>query len=79
MKVSIFTFIILILFFNHSYAYVGPGMGGGILAATIGIIVAIFAAFFGLLWFPIKRLINKNKKKNENKNNETESLEKKEK
>tara|TARA_B110001454_G_C12332564_1_gene272509 strand:+ start:156 stop:293 length:138 start_codon:yes stop_codon:yes gene_type:complete len=38
-------------------------MGGGIIAATIGIVVAIFAAIFGVLWFPIKRLINKKKNK----------------
>ena len=59
--------IVLILFFlllpNFCYAYLGPGMGGGIIAATIGIVVAIFAAIFGVLWFPIKRLINKKKNK----------------
>jgi len=36
-------------------------MGGGAIAATIGIIVAIFAALFGLIWFPIKRLLKKRK------------------
>ena len=56
---------ILILFLvpTHSYAYLGPGMGGGIIAATIGVVVAIFAAIFGILWFPIKRFIKKNKNK----------------
>ena len=57
--------IVLIFLFipGYSFAYLGPGMGGGIIAATIGIIVAIFAAIFGILWFPIKRLINKRKNK----------------
>tara|TARA_X000000950_G_scaffold114367_1_gene143810 strand:- start:1635 stop:1847 length:213 start_codon:yes stop_codon:yes gene_type:complete len=54
--------IILILFPNVSYAYLGPGMGGGFIAATIGIIIAIFAMLFGILWFPIKRFFNKKKK-----------------
>ena len=38
-------------------------MTGGVFAATIGIIVAIFAALFGLIWFPVKRLLKKEKKK----------------
>ena len=49
--------ILLILFPTYSYAYLGPGMGGGIIAATIGIVVAFFAAIFGILWFPIKRFL----------------------
>ena len=39
--------IILILFILTSYpvqAYMGPGMAGGLIATTIGIVVAIFAA-----------------------------------
>ena len=50
------------LFFSiPSYAYLGPGIGGGILMATLGVIVAIFAALFGLIWFPVKRLLKKRK------------------
>ena len=50
---------------NISYAYLGPGMGGGFIAATIGIVVAIFATIFGILWFPIKRFLKKRKSKNQ--------------
>ena len=59
-------FIVNIIFFIHStnsFAYLGPGVGGGIIAATLGIIVAILAVLFGVLWFPLKRLINKIKEK----------------
>ena len=58
-------FSTLLLFFmtSSSYAYIGPGMGGGIILATIGIVIAIFAAIFGIVWFPIKRLIKKIKDK----------------
>ena len=59
---------LLILTPNISYAYLGPGMGGGFIAATIGIVVAIFAAIFGLLWFPIKRFLKKRKSKNQDLN-----------
>ncbi|MDC0974588.1 hypothetical protein OAR46_01460 [Candidatus Pelagibacter sp.] len=58
--------LIFILFPNLSYAYLGPGMGGGFIAATIGIIVAIFAMLFGILWFPIKRILSKKKQKSKN-------------
>lgn len=57
-----------IVFFSlitTSHAYLGPGIGGGVLMATIGIIIAILAALFGLIWFPIKRLLQKKSKKNQ--------------
>tara|TARA_B100002052_G_C15839651_1_gene579540 strand:+ start:463 stop:723 length:261 start_codon:yes stop_codon:yes gene_type:complete len=57
--------IFLIILPTSSFAYLGPGMGGGILAATVGIVIAIFAALFGILWFPIKRLIKKKKAQQE--------------
>ena len=53
--------IIFCLISSISFAYLGPGVGGGVIAATIGIIVAIFAALFGLIWFPVKRMLKKRK------------------
>ena len=53
--VTFFTFLIPSL----AHAYLGPGVAGGIIAATIGIVVAIFAVIFGILWFPIKRFLKK--------------------
>ena len=63
---------ISIFFFatNSSYAYLGPGVGVGIIAATLGVVVAIFAALFGLIWFPLKKLIKKRKEKQNNKKEE---------
>ena len=59
----IFSSIIFCLIATSSFAYLGPGVGGGVITATIGIIVAIFAALLGLIWFPIKRLLKKRKEK----------------
>ena len=59
--VTFFTFLIPSL----AHAYLGPGVSGGIIAATIGVVVAIFAAIFGILWFPIKRFLKKKRNKNE--------------
>tara|TARA_Y100000591_G_C21420401_1_gene491882 strand:- start:337 stop:546 length:210 start_codon:yes stop_codon:yes gene_type:complete len=58
-------FYTLLFFLSPSsvYAYIGPGMGGGIILATIGIVIALFAALFGIIWFPLKRLIKKIKAK----------------
>ena len=65
----IFSSTIFCLITTSSFAYLGPGVGSGILVATIGIIVAIFAGLFGLIWFPIKRLFKKRKqRKNKQKN-----------
>lgn len=71
--IKLITVIFLCFFLaNPAFAYLGPGMGGGIIAATIGIVVAIFAALFGLIWFPIKRLLKKRKDRKENKENKSD-------
>jgi len=36
----------------------------------LGVVVAIFAALFGLIWFPLKKLIKKRKEKQNNKKEE---------
>lgn len=43
-------------------AYLGPGMGGGLIAAVLGTIGALLLAIFGIFYYPIKRMI-KNRKK----------------
>ncbi len=49
----------------YSHAYLGPGTGAGLIVATVGVVIGIIAAIFGVLWFPLKRLLKnkKNKKK----------------
>ena len=67
-KLILTTFLFFLLT-TSSFAYLGPGVGGGVIAATVGVIVAIFAALFGLIWFPVKRLLKKRKESKENKQN----------
>ena len=47
------------------FAYIGPGMGGGVIAAIFGIIAAFLLGLWGILYYPIKRALKnkKNKKK----------------
>jgi hypothetical protein len=37
-------------------------MGGGVIAAVLGVIGAVLLALFGILYYPIKRML-KNRKK----------------
>ena len=70
----------LSLITTYAYAYIGPGMGGGMIAATVGIVLAIFAALLGVLYYPIKRFLKNKKQKNitdENTINEHKTDEKK--
>ena len=58
--------LILYIFSNFTplYAYIGPGMGGGVIAAIFGIIAAFFLGLWGILYYPIKRAFkNKQLKK----------------
>ena len=58
------TIFISINIFNLSpFAYIGPGMGGGVIAAIFGIIAAFFLGLFGILYYPIKRAFKNRKKK----------------
>ncbi|MDC0931950.1 hypothetical protein OAR80_04320 [Methylophilaceae bacterium] len=62
MKKTNLLFFLLIIS-TPSFAYIGPGMGGGAIAAVLGVIGAIFLALFGIVYYPIKRYLrNKNKK-----------------
>ena len=46
-----------------SYAYIGPGMGGGVIAAVIGFFAAIVLGLWAILYYPIKRALKKREKK----------------
>ena len=43
------------------HAYIGPGMGAGAIASVLGVLGAILLAIFGLLYYPIKRILKKRK------------------
>ncbi len=49
------------------FLYLGPGLGGGIIAVITGLFLTIFAFLVAIFWLPLKRLFgfvsNKIKKK----------------
>ena len=57
------TIFIFFSFISVAYAYLGPGIGGGVLLASLGVVIAIFAAIFGVIWFPLKRFLKRRKEK----------------
>lgn len=55
-----------LMFFSASmpaFAYIGPGMSGGVIAAIIGFFVAIFLGIWGILYYPIKRALKRRRDK----------------
>ena len=60
---KIFLPLFLILLPVPAYAYIGPGMGGGIIAIIVGFFAAIFLALWGILYYPIKRALKNRKDK----------------
>ena len=40
-----------------SFAYIGPGMGGGIAVAFLGFFAAILLGIWAILYYPIKRAL----------------------
>ena len=55
---------------SPSYAYIGPGLGAGTLAAIVGFIFSIFLAIVGVIWYPIKRIYRKLRKANVHKSSD---------
>ena len=59
MRIVFLILLISALLIDYSYAYVGPGLGLGAIGAFVGIIVAIFLAIVGIIWYPLKRMVRK--------------------
>lgn len=43
-------------------AYIGPGAGLSAIGSVVGVISAVFLAIAGFVWYPVKRLLKRNKK-----------------
>lgn len=52
----------LLVISNPAFAYIGPGMGGGLIVAVLGVVGAIVLALIGTVYYPIKRMLKKRKK-----------------
>jgi len=43
-------------------AYIGPGLGLGVIGTIFGFIMSIVLAIVALVWYPLKRLFGRGKK-----------------
>ena len=59
MKTIIFIALIVMLYSTSAQAYVGPGLGVGVIGAIVGVIGAILMAIIGVFWYPLKRMFGK--------------------
>jgi len=51
------TFVFVFFFYiGNAAAYVGPGLGLGVIGAIFGAIATVILAIIGLFWYPLKRL-----------------------
>tara|TARA_B110000503_G_scaffold91898_1_gene138707 strand:- start:5235 stop:5504 length:270 start_codon:yes stop_codon:yes gene_type:complete len=56
------------------FAYVGPGLGAGVIGVIVGLLGSVVLAFLGLFWYPLKRKMRgKNEFSDEDSANEQES------
>lgn len=55
--------LLLLLLTSNTYAYVGPGLGLGIIGTILGILLAMLLAIVGVVWYPLKRIFKKNTNK----------------
>lgn len=55
--------IIVFMLISPVYAYIGPGMSGGLIATILGILLSILLTIFGILYYPIKRFLKNRKSK----------------
>ena len=64
---NIIAFVCLLLApAGTAQAYVGPGLGAGTVALVLGFIGTIFLALFAVLWYPLKRVLQKIRLKKSN-------------
>jgi biopolymer transport protein ExbB/TolQ len=59
-----FGWVLLILVATSSsevMAYIGPGIGAGLIATVLGVLAAIVLAVFGVVYYPLKRFFRNRK------------------
>ncbi len=53
---------LIIVLPKFANAYIGPGLGAGTIGVILGVVGSVFIAIFAIVWYPLKRLLKKNKK-----------------
>jgi hypothetical protein len=61
MRFMILALLVFAASTGDALAYVGPGVGLGIIGAIFGTILAVLLAIVGVIWYPVKRLLRRTK------------------
>ena len=48
---------------DSAQAYIGPGVGAGVVAIVLGVVSSVFLLLVGIIYYPIKRAVKKLKGK----------------
>ncbi len=59
---AVSVFLAATLLSVSAHAYVGPGLGAGLLATVLGILGSIFLLIVGVIYYPIKRFLKQKRK-----------------
>jgi O-antigen/teichoic acid export membrane protein len=51
--------VVLLFSTAAAHAYVGPGLGLGVIGAILGALLTVILAIAGVIWYPVKRLLKK--------------------
>lgn len=55
-KIIYFSLLMLMLLPLTADAYIGPGLGTGVIGVVLGILTSIALMLIALVWYPLKRL-----------------------
>ncbi len=56
---KLFLIIMLGIFSNSLYAYIGPGAGISAIGSALAFIVIVLLLIVGVLWYPLKKMFGK--------------------
>jgi hypothetical protein len=57
-KIHLIAGVLCMLFFSPAaFAYIGPGLGTGVVATVLGVLAGLLMLLVGVIWYPLKRLI----------------------
>ena len=51
--------ICFLLYSPLALAYIGPGLGAGMVATVLGLLVGLMMLLVGIVWYPLKRLFRR--------------------
>lgn len=63
LRIAAYIFFCAFTLASPSHAYLGPGLSTGTVGIILGILASVVVAIIAVVWYPIKRLLNKFTKK----------------